>query len=527
MTSKDTVETQVLVVGAGPVGLTLACELGRLGIDCLLIEKRDGSINVPKMSMVSSRAMEFCRRWGIADKVRAAVWPESHALDFAYVTNMTGRELARVKVPSYKDRRLAFTPEGACHCPQIYFDPILTAHVKTLPRVTLRHGVRMDSFALDDAGVEALVFDAADGATRKIRARYMVGCDGPGGTTRNALGLELGGLGVVAESVNIYFRSKELPDLHDKGWARIYRAVDEAGCWSELIPIDGVELWRLSVFDDFGAAKEPDAALRRLFGGPFPYELLDVSPWERRDYTATSFGGGRVFIAGDAAHQCSPTGGFGMHMGIEDAMNLSWKLAAMVRGWGGARLLESYDHERRPIDARNVAISTRNYKQLEDIPGWDEARARALNLDPAVEWADHLRALSGGEIEKIQYCYEDSPICVADGTPPLAFDPRRFAPSTRPGGRAPHVWLPDGRSTLDFFGDGFALLCFGGADGAAFIEAARRRGVPLSAAAIADSEAAQAYERRLVLVRPDGHVDWRGDAAPADALAVIDRARGA
>ncbi len=524
--SRSILQTSVLIAGAGPVGLSLACELGRLGIECVLVEKRDGSINVPKMSMVSSRVMEFCRRWGIADQVRKAVWPESHALDFVYVTSLKGRELARVKVPSYKDRKLAFTPEGACHCPQIYFDPILTAHVRTLPNVSLRYGLRLDAFTQTSHGVSASLtaLDTGDGLT--IHADYLVGCDGPGGIVRAALGIELGGLGRVANSANIYFRSKELPFLHDNGWARIYRTVDASGCWAELIPIDGVELWRLSVFDDPEAAANPPATLRRLMGADFPFELIDVSPWERRDFVGASFGRGRVFLAGDAVHQCSPTGGFGMHMGIEDAMNLAWKLAATIEGWGGPNLLGSYELERRPIDARNVAISTRNYKQIEEIPGWDDTLAKAGQLDPAVEWRDHLIALGGGEIEKIQYCYEFSPICIADGTPEIVYDVRHFQPTTRPGARAPHVWLADGRSTLDLYGDGFVLLRFGEAGVEGLLKEAARCKIPLRVVDIGEAEAAAIYQRRLVLVRGDGHVAWRGDALPGDPAALLARVTG-
>jgi 2-polyprenyl-6-methoxyphenol hydroxylase-like FAD-dependent oxidoreductase len=510
-------ETSVLIAGAGPVGLALACELGLRGIDCVLVEKRDGAIKVPKMSAVSPRNMEFCRRWGIADTVRTAIWPESRNADFVYVEHLRGRELARSRRPTSAQRSaLATSPETACHCPQIFFDPILGSRVRSLPGVSLRYSVRLDGFEQDSATVRARLSDVASGAAATVTARWLVGCDGPAGIVREALGIRHGGLGVVANSVNIFFRSAELPALHDKGWARIYRLIDASGCWGEMIPIDGKELFRLTVFDDETALREPAAALARMAGGAFPHELISVLPWERRDHVAERYGAGRVLIAGDAAHECSPTAGLGMHTGIEEAVNLAWKLAAVLDGWGGAGLVASYEAERRPVALRNVALSTATYNDLRRIPGRDEAST----LGPDA-WRDILAATSPSEQDKMDYGYDGSPICVADAN---AGRPR----AARPGARAPHAWLADGRSTLDLFGDGFVLLCFGGARerAAPLIDAAARRGVPLRAIAIDDPAVAALHGAAFVLVRPDAHVAWRGDDVVAPD-AIIDRARGA
>jgi 2-polyprenyl-6-methoxyphenol hydroxylase-like FAD-dependent oxidoreductase len=510
-------ETSVLIAGAGPVGLALACELGLRGIDCVVVEKRDGAINVPKMSAISPRNMEFCRRWGIADTVRTAVWPESRNADFVYLEHLRGRELARSRRPTSAQRGApGLSPETACHCPQIFFDPILAGRVRSLPGVSLRYGVRLDGFEQDGETVRARLCAVASGAAETVTARYLVGCDGPAGIVRDALGIRLGGLGVVANSVNIFFRSAELASLHDKGWARIYRLIDASGCWGELIPIDGQALWRLTVFDDRAAAAEPAAALARMAGGAFPHEILSVLRWERRDCVAERFGAGRVLIAGDAAHECSPTAGLGMHTGIEEAVNLAWKLAAMVDGWGGAGLVGSYEPERRPVALRNVALSTATFNGLRRIQGI--AEASALRPD---DWRDILAATSPSEQDKMDYGYDASPICVADTDPGR---PR----AARSGARAPHAWLADGRSTLDLFGDGFVLLCFAGSRERAspLIDAAERRGVPLRAVAIDDPDIAALYGAALVLVRPDAHVAWRGDDAAAPD-AIIDRARGA
>jgi 2-polyprenyl-6-methoxyphenol hydroxylase-like FAD-dependent oxidoreductase len=512
--------TSVIIAGAGPVGLALACELGLRGVDCLLIEKRDGAIRVPKQSMVSSRNMEFCRRWGVAKAVRTAVWPESHPRDFVYLTSLRGQELLRVKMPSYAERSPRdFTPEAPCPCPQIYFDPILMARVRTLPSVSVHYNTILESFSQDADSVAATLRDADSGATRTVRAKYLVGCDGPAGTVRTALAIGLEGVGTIANSANLYFRSAALASSHDKGWARFYRLIDETGCWAELIPIDGKELWRLTVFDDPASAQPPDALLHRMAGGPFAYEMLDAARWRRRDYVAESYGRGRVFIAGDAAHECSPTGGIGMHTGIEEAVNLGWKLEAVLKGWGGPALLPSYETERRPIAVRNVAFATLSFDAIANIPGWPGGGDASAWDRSWLSVPEHL---------KLQYGYDGSPICIVDGSPPLPDTPQ-FVPSTRPGTRAPHAWLPDGRSTLDLFGGGFVLLRFGvqPVEAEPLLTAARARDVPLAEFVITDPAIAALYERRLVLVRPDGHVAWRSDDCPADPDAVIDRVRGA
>jgi len=517
--------TSVLIAGGGPVGLGLACELGLRGIDCMLVEKRDGSVTEPRQSMVSSRNMEFCRRWGVAQAVRTAVWPESYPRDFVYLDTLRGRELLRVRQASFAQRDPRdYTPEAPCPCPQIYFDPILMARMRTFATVRPHYNTSLDSFTQDDDGVEAQLTDQTTGRTHTVRARYLVGCDGPAGTIREQLGISLEGRGTIAKSLNLYFRSAELASFHDKGWARFYRVIDETGCWGELIPMDGKELWRLTVFDAPLSEAEPDVLLRKMAGGAFPYEMLSVSPWDRRDHVATRYGHGRVYIAGDAAHQCSPTGGIGMHTGLEEVVNLAWKLDAMLAGWGGPALLTSYEAERRPIAIRNVEYATRTYNAIASIPG-------LRGTDDPAEWIKKPpRWLSIPEHLKSQYCYEGSPICAACDA---ALEPEtaEFVPSTRSGARAPHAWLADGRSTLDLFGGGFVLVRLGAnpPDTASLSRAASTCGVPLSVTTLTDpdTDLAALYEKPLVLVRPDGHVAWRGDEPPGDAQALINRVRGA
>ena len=369
----------------------------------------------------------------------------------------------------------------------------------------------------------ALPISATASPGTVARHRYLIGCDGPAGVVREALGIELDGLGVVARSVNIFFRSPELAAFHDKGWARFYRVIDATGCWSELIPIDGKELWRLTVFDDPASSRPAEELLRHMAGGEFPYEIISVSPWERRDYTAKSYGGGRVFIAGDPAHECSPTGGIGMHTGLEEVFNLAWKLAAVIEGWGGPALLASYEAERRPIAARNVELATRSFNAIAAIPGW--------HGESHGDWQADQTWLSIPEFFKLLYSYENSAITAS----PTA---RRFPTRSRHAACPPRA--PErGRLTA---GSAMAVrrsIC--SATDSSYcasarippdtaeemVAAARARGVPLRQIDLADPAIVKTYERKLVLVRPDGHVAWRGDECPADAIAVIDRIRGA
>jgi len=523
MSDPSTGPVPVLIVGAGPVGLTLAIELGMRGVGCTLVEQRDGRLRVPRMSQVSGRNMEFCRRWGIADRVRNAVWSSSHPLDFVYTTSLVGAEVARLKVPSYQARgNLDYSPEGTCTCPQIYFDPILAEKARSLPPVNLRYRTRLVSFEQGADGVTARIAAADGGSEETIRARYLVGCDGAGGVVRRVLDIPFDGRGTLATSINIFFRSPGLCDIHDKGWARFYRLVDENGCWGELIAIDGREYWRLTVFDDPSPEPDADGYLRRMAGRDFDYEIVDVSAWERRDYVARTYGGGRVWIAGDAAHEMSPTGGSGMHSGVCEASNLAWKLEAVLKGWGGPRLLASYEPECRPLAAEFVDLSTNAFNGLKSLPGPAKLRAAAA---AGSGWT---RGLSIREELRCQRRYENSPVCVPDGTPPPEGD-ARFSPPARPGTRAPHRWIADGKSTLDLFGDGFVLLRLGAAppDPAPLAAAARARGVPLSVAEIDRPDVNAAFERKLVLVRPDAHIAWRADALPDDCAALIDRVRGA
>jgi hypothetical protein len=277
-----------------------------------------------------------------------------------------------------------------------------------------------------------------------------------------------------------------------------------------------------------------DAFLRRAVGRPIDVDWQGLSIWTRRSAVAERYSRGRVFLAGDAVHQLSPTGALGMNTGIGDAVDLGWKLAATLDGWGGYGLLASYDSERRPVGLRNVAMTTDFYLAHDQFAGGlatiedDSDRGRQLRAQIGERIVREVGAMFRTIGLQLGYRYEDSPICIPDGTPAPPDAPDAVIPSARPGARAPHVGLRDGRSILDFFGHSFVLLRFGAdaPDGAALAKAAAARGVPMKTVAVPESEAASLYERKLVLVRPDGHVAWRGDSLPGDLIEIMDRVRG-
>jgi 2-polyprenyl-6-methoxyphenol hydroxylase-like FAD-dependent oxidoreductase len=531
----------VLIVGGGPVGLALAADLGWRGVGCELVEQTDGAITTPKMNEVNVRTMEFCRRWGIADKVLNCPFPADYPFDVAFVTSLSGYELGRMRRPARaKQVPESHSPMRLQACSQMWFDPILREFAQSSPSVRLRHRTKLEAFKDTGAGVEADLVDIDTGARERVAADYLVGCDGATSTIRNTLGIELSGQGVLGHPLHLFFRAPDLLKQCGREPGTFFLAIDRDGLWANIRIVDPVNaMWRLMVLDSDGKQTpdtiDRDALLRRALGRPMQVEWLGLSIWSRPSLVADSYGNGRVLLAGDAVHQLSPTGALGMNTGIGDAVDLGWKLAATVQGWGGPKLLASYDAERRPIGLRNVGMATEFHLAHEKFEGGLSA------IEDDNEQGRALRARLGRELERdvgamfrtiglqLGYRYEDSPICVSDGTPAQPDHPEKFMPSARPGSRAPHVVLRNGGSTLDFYGRGFVLAQFGAdaAGGAEITAAAASRGVPLRTVKIEEPEAAEFYERKFVLVRPDGHVAWRGDRPPADALAVIDQVRGA
>jgi 2-polyprenyl-6-methoxyphenol hydroxylase-like FAD-dependent oxidoreductase len=531
----------VLIVGGGPVGLALAADLGWRGVGCELVEQGDGVIATPKMNEVNVRTMEFCRRWGIADRVLNCPFPADYPFDVVFVTSLGGYEIGRMRRPARsKQTPESHSPMRLQACSQMWFDPILRRFAESHPTVRLRHRTRLESFDDTGAGVTCELTDLETGARERVEAGHLVACDGAMSPVRGALGIGLAGQGVLGRPVHLFFRAPGLLDACGREPGAFFLAIDRDGLWANIRIIDPENaMWRLMVLDTDGkqTPETIDRAglIRRAVGRPYNVEWLGVSIWERRSLVAESYGRGRVFLAGDAVHQLSPTGALGMNTGIADVVDLGWKLAAVAQGWGGPNLLASYDAERRPVGRRAIDKTSEFHlahgkfgESFAAIDG-DSPEGRALRERLGKDLVRDVGAMFRTIGLQVGYRYENSPVVVPDGTPAPPDDAENYIASARPGSRAPHVAIEDGRSALDLFGHGFVLLRFGddAPDGAGLAGAAKLRGVPLRIATMAGPEAAALYERKLVLVRPDGHVAWRGDAEPSDALAVIDRVRGA
>ncbi len=531
------VDTDVLIVGGGPVGLALAGDLGWRGINCLLVEQTDGVIRTPKMNEVNLRSMEFCRRWGIDQKVMDCPFPNDYPMDICFVTSIGGYELGRMPRPAKKDQKPgAASPVNLQICSQLWFDPILKEFAEGFEAVRLAHRHRLESFTDRGDGVEAEVINLETNETRTIRARYLVGCDGANSPIREALGIGLSGDDVLGRPLHFYFKAPNMLNKLGRPAATFFLAFDKDGLWANIRIIDPENaLWRLMVLDTPEDADldnlDQDSFLRRALGRDLDVDWVGVSQWIRRGVVADAYSHGRVFLAGDAVHQLSPTGAMGMNTGIGDATDLAWKLAAVIDGWGGPNMLDSYDAERRPIGLRNVSMATEfhsNHLKFDDFAGIEDAdeAGAALREKLGAELVQTIGQMFRTEGLQIGYRYDDSPICVPDGTPAQPDAIEVCAPSARPGARAPHIFMQDGRSTLDLFGKSCVLLAFNIGD-EPLSAAAAKAGLPLTVENIDEPAIREMYGADYVLVRPDGHVAWRGDELPNDAGGLINTIRGA
>jgi len=531
-------ETQVLIVGAGPVGLTLALDLRRRGVRCTLIERNKTSIQLPKMERCNARTMEIYRRMGIAERVRDAGLPRSAPMDVFLALSMASPPLAHLPCPSVAaaTAEIAARNDGGLLEPyqlisQYTLEPLLRSIVETLPSVDIRFGCDLLAFTQDASSVTAVVQANGD-AEETIRAAYLVGCDGGSSTVRKQLGIPLQGEGNIRKLRQALFRCDDLYERIPMGKGRHYH-IAEGPVFPFLILQDSTRHWTLH------AAASSDAEMAEIFkkslAMPVAFEMLSVNEWMQHLLCAERYGEGRVFIAGDAAHLVIPTGGLGMNTGVGDAVDLSWKLAATLAGWGGPQLLASYEAERRPIGLRNVKASRAamtgrlgwraayHPNVIENTPEGAATRAKMAALfDTQQRKVTEILGIEAG------YRYVDSPIVwpeTGDGPDP---DNPCYVPTTWPGARLPHVWLPDGAALHDRLGPGYTLLRLGGtnADTSSLERSFRELRAPLEVLDVASERARELYQYDLLLVRPDLHVVWRGQKLPQDAAKIARIATG-
>jgi 2-polyprenyl-6-methoxyphenol hydroxylase-like FAD-dependent oxidoreductase len=567
------ITTPILIAGGGPVGLVLALELDHRGIPFLLVERNPTTTRHPKMDVTNGRSMEHFRRLGLADEIRAHAVPVDHPMDVVWVSRHAEWELARFPYASVEERRRAIRArndgtqplEPNMRISQIVLEPVLRSILEKRGRgASLRFGWGLESFAQDADGVTAVIRHGESGACEEVRSRYLAGCDGATSVTRKTLGIELdvvstremlgamlrrsGIVAMVAGMGRALLRGERPADgrlymIHfhsnDTEFLQRFGVV-----WHVQSPVAGTmiaqndrDAWTIHLPLRVGMKPEeldPRQALFAALGREIECEIKVANAWTPRLAVAKSYGHGRVWLAGDSAHQFIPTGGYGMNTGVGDAVDLGWKLWALLQGWGGPRLLPGYDAERRPIGHRNRGASARHVEiRMQIAQAYDPQIHRDTPRGARARAALGRRILALGNLEnealgiEIGYRYDDSPlICREDGAAP-AYEIERYVPSTWPGVRAPSVFLADGRALFDQLGQGFTLLRFRDLDAARFVDAAGARGVPLALVDVRDDVARTLYERDLVLLRPDQHVCWRGDEMPDDPRQVIDRVCGA
>src|SRR5215472_17596949 len=534
-------DSDVLIVGAGPTGLTLAIDLGRHGVRCTLIEQKAEPAFLPKMERINARTMEIYRRMGLAPKIRAAGLRPDCPMDVYIVLALDEPPLLHLQYPSVEDAQAQTRATNDGTLPlepyqlisQYTLEPLLKSIAETMPPVAVRFGCEFLSLRQDEAGVTARV-RRSDGGTEELRGKYLVGCDGGASPVRKELGIALAGEGNLMQLRQALYRCDELFDRlpigNGPGKGRHYHVADDKA--TQLIMQDSTKHWTLHSIVDTN--EEMNAAFERTVGVPVKYEMLSCDPWRQNLLLAEHYGKGRVFLAGDAVHLVIPTGGLGMNSGVADAIDLSWKLAAALAGWGGPNLLKSYEIERRQVGERNVGASCyatvgrRKWRSMwrpnirDDTPEGRQSRA-VLAAVADVEQRKSNEMIGA----ELGYRYVDSPvICNLPGGPEHLF--REYQPTTWPGARLPHVWLNDGTPMQDRLPDGFTILKLGGskADPRGLQSALRDRGAPATVIEVADARAREIYECDLVLVRPDLHVVWRGNAAPEDPARVAAIATG-
>jgi 2-polyprenyl-6-methoxyphenol hydroxylase-like FAD-dependent oxidoreductase len=535
-------QTPIVIIGGGPVGLVLAIQLNALGVRSVLVNKDTGTRRVPKGSTHNSRTMEHYRRLGIANKIRLLGLPSDDNTDVSFYTRLNGWELARLEMPSSREKMRRVqdaaptdqVPEPIHRANQMYVEAFLFDYIKTCSNVTLRYGWQCIGFEDVGDGVEVKIEEIASGKHDTLRCGFLVGCDGGESFVRRSLGIRYGG----EKNLEQPFFGGRMVSAHLRA-PDLYRCINRRSFhyWIlnplvrfALITLDGAGdflFWAQLGSDELAVDDKILGAFQYGVGRNIGVEIIDRSFWTAgQALVAERFCHGRIFLAGDAVHLFTPTGGFGMNTGIDDIVNLAWKLAATVKGWGGPNLLASYERERKPIAIRNTLASRALARNVGEVPVEPEIEEDSAQGAAARQRAAAVLGTFGEEFASLGVQlgarYDGSDILIGDGITPPPDVPEFYVPSACPGGRAPHLWLPDRSSLFDHFGSGFTLLRFRRDCCTDTLEsAARVRGMPLKIVDVQVPQGRDLYERDLALIRPDQHVAWRGNRLPDDCASLV------